>query len=116
MRPDQAFMADILDNTELILGFVAGVSREAFHQDAMRKMAVEKGIERIGEAMKNISEDIKNRYPQVDWSGYARMRDRTTHGYWSVDYDIVWDTATQEIPDLREQVVQILAQEFSSHN
>jgi uncharacterized protein with HEPN domain len=116
MRLDQAFLTDIVHNAELVIGFVVGVSREAFHQDEMRKMAVEKGIERIGEAMKNVSEDIKNRHPHVDWSGYPRMRDRTAHGYWSVDYDIVWDTATQEIPNLRGQVVQILKQEFGSHS
>jgi uncharacterized protein with HEPN domain len=40
------------------------------------------------------------------------MRDRTTHGYWSVDYNIVWATVIDEIPDLREQVTQIIAQEY----
>jgi len=116
MRPDQDFLTDIVNNVELVLRFVAGVTRETFHRDDMRKMAVEKGIERIGEAMKNISEDIKQRYPHVDWSGYPKMRDRTAHGYWSVDYDIVWDTATQEIPTLRKQVVQIMKQEFGVHH
>lgn len=116
MRPDQDFLTDILDNAELILRFVAGVTREVFHQDKMCQMAVEKGIERIGEAMKNVSEDIKKRYPNVDWSGYPRMRDRTTHGYWSIDYDIVWDTATQEISNLREQIAYILKQEFGTHH
>ena len=116
MRPDEDFLADILNNTELIMRFVAGITIEEFHQDEMRKLAVEKGIERIGEAMKNISEDIRKRYPNVDWSGYPRMRDRTTHGYWSVDYNIIWDTATHEIPDLRKQVMQILKQEFGAHH
>lgn len=116
MRPDQNFLTDIINNAKLIMQFVFEVTREEFHQDDMRKMAVEKGIERIGEAMKNISEDMKKRHPNIDWSGYPRMRDRTTHGYWSVDYNIVWDTATQEIPDLREQVAQILNQEFGSHD
>jgi uncharacterized protein with HEPN domain len=75
-------------------------------------MAVEKGLERIGEAMKNVSHDLKQKYPHLDWSGFARMRDRTTHGYWSVDYRIVWDTVIEEIPVLREQIVQIITQEF----
>lgn len=112
MRPDQDFLIDILNNTELITQFVTGVTKETFHQDEMRKMAVEKGVERIGEAMKNVSETFKQKYPTVDWSGYPKMRDRTTHGYWTVDYDIVWDTAIQEIPNLREEIVHILKQEF----
>ena len=65
MRPDQEFLTDILDNAKLIIRFVSEVSREAFHQDDMRKLAVEKGIERIGEAMKNISAATKTRYPNV---------------------------------------------------
>ena len=75
-----------------------------------------KGIENIGEAVKNISQALKDRYPAVDWTGPARMRDRTTHGYWKVDYGIIWETATQEIPAFRAQIAQILAVEFGSSN
>ncbi len=112
MRPDESFLTDIVQNTTLLIRFTTGVTREMFYQDDMRKMAVEKGIERIGEAMKNMSEDLKQKYPNVDWSGFPKMRDRTSHGYWSVDYDIVWHTVTQEIPVLHEQITEILAQEF----
>ena len=112
MRPDQDFLTDIVKNAELVSRFISSVTRLEFHQDEMRHMAVEKGIERIGEAMKNISEVIKQKYPNVNWSGFPKMRDRTAHGYWSVDYDIVWDTAIKEIPILHEQVAEILAQEF----
>ena len=112
MRPDESFLTDILHNADLLLQFVSGLTPEAFYQDVMRQMAVEKGLERIGEAMKNISLPLKQKYPQVDWSGFARMRDRTTHGYWAIDYSIVWNTVGQEIPVLREQIVQILAHEY----
>lgn len=71
MRPDRDFLTDILTNADLILRFVTGVTREAFHQDQMRQMAVEKGIERIGEAMKHISPELKQGYPQVNWLGWA---------------------------------------------
>ena len=111
MRPDLDFLSDIVTNAELVMHFVSGIDRDTFHQDEMRKMAVEKGIERIGEAMKNLSPDLKQKYPHVDWSGFPRMRDRTAHGYWSVDYDIVWATVTQEIPVLHKQIADILEQE-----
>lgn len=114
MRPDESFLIDIIHNADLLVSFVSDVTPESFHREVMRQMAVEKGIERIGEAMKNISSSLKQKYPEVDWSGFPRMRDRTTHGYWSVDYGIVWDTVIQEIPVLREQIAQILAQEFGN--
>jgi uncharacterized protein with HEPN domain len=112
MRPDESFLADIVHNADLLLDFVGGITRTVFFQDELRQMAVEKGLERIGEAMKNISDELKQKYPDVDWSGFARMRDRTTHGYWSVDYAIVWDTVNQEIPMLGGQIARILAQEY----
>jgi uncharacterized protein with HEPN domain len=112
MRPDESYLLDIVHNADLLLDFVGETTRKLFFQDEMRQMAVEKGIERIGEAMKNISDELKQKYPEVDWSGFARMRDRTTHGYWSVDYNIVWATVIEEIPGLREQVTRIIVQEY----
>jgi len=111
MRPDTSFLQDIAYNMDLLIQFTTDITRDQFFRDEMRKMAVEKGIERIGEAMKNISPDLKAKYVAVDWTGFPRMRDRTTHGYWSVDYEIVWNTATIEIPQLREQILSILDQE-----
>jgi uncharacterized protein with HEPN domain len=112
MRADQEWLRDIQQNADLITNFVSSVSRAEFLRDKMRSMATAKAIENIGEAVKHISEELKGRYPDVDWAGPARMRDRTTHGYWSINYNVVWDTATQEIPVLCEQVVQIINQEF----
>lgn len=114
MRPDQEWLKDIQHNADLIIGFVSSIDQEKFLKDEMRSMATAKAIENIGEAIKHISPQLKGRYPDVDWIGPARMRDRTAHGYWSINYDIIWHTATQEIPVLREQITQILAREFNS--
>jgi len=114
MRPDQEWLTDIQHNADLVISFVSSTNREEFLKDEMRAMATAKAIENIGEAVKHISQELKSQYPDVDWVGPARMRDRTTHGYWSVNYSIIWDTATQEIPVLREHIAQILAQEFNS--
>lgn len=78
----------------------------------MRSLATAKAVENIGEAVKHISQQLKDRYPEVNWIGPARMRDRTAHGYWSINYNIVWHTATEEIPALQKHISHILAQEF----
>lgn len=114
MRPDQEWLEDIQHNADLVISFVTSTNREDFLRDEMRSLATAKAIENIGEAVKHISQELKVRYPDVNWVGPARMRDRTTHGYWSVNYNIIWDTATQEIPVLREQIAHILAREFNS--
>ncbi len=114
MRADQEWLQDILHNADLVASFVDSTDRKAFLKDSMRSMATAKGVENIGEAVKNISQQLKDRYPAVDWTGPARMRDRTAHGYWAINFGIIWETATQEIPVLRAQLAQILAQEFGS--
>ncbi len=112
MRPDQEWLRDIQHNANMIANFISSVSRIQFLRDNMRSMATAKAVENIGEAVKHLSQELKDRYPDVDWAGPVRMLDRTTHGYWSINYNIVWDTATQEIPVLHRQVAQILEQEF----
>jgi uncharacterized protein with HEPN domain len=112
MRPEQLYLTDIVEAANYIAQFVGGLDRNEFLQDELRKSAVVQKIIVIGEAAKNISGELRDRHPEVLWSNVIKMRDRITHGYFGIDYDIVWDTATQEIPTLQEQIVQILQDEF----
>jgi len=77
MRPDQEWLRDIQHNTDLVISFISSTNREEFLKDEMRSLAAAKAIENIGEAVKHISQELKARYPDVDWVGPARMRDRT---------------------------------------
>ncbi|MFN3763847.1 MAG: DUF86 domain-containing protein [Anaerolineae bacterium] len=61
----------------------------------------------IGEATKNLPTAVRKRYPDVPWSSMARMRDRLSHGYWEVDYEIVWKVVREELPALRPRLQEI---------
>lgn len=70
-----------------------------------------RSIEIIGEASKQLSTEIRDRYPQIEWRAVFGMRDRLIHGYFSIDYEIVWDVVDNKIPHLRQEVVRMIEEE-----
>ena len=70
-----------------------------------------RSIEVIGEATKNLSAEIRDRYPKVGGRAMAGMRDRLIHGYFGVDYEIVWEVATQKAPELIDMIDRIIKSE-----
>ena len=69
-----------------------------------------RSLEVIGEAAKRLPTSVKQQYPEVEWRAIAGMRDRLIHGYFGIDYDIVWDAITEKIPELAETVERIIGQ------
>jgi uncharacterized protein with HEPN domain len=84
------------------------VNEEKFKVTRLLQDGVIRQIEIIGEAVRHISTDICKTYPEVPWQDIAGMRDKLIHDYFGVDIEKVWDTAQQDLPVLREQVVGIL--------
>ena len=89
------------------------MTRESFLGDETAKRAFARSVEIMGEAVKQIPNEFRNRYPAVDWRLIAGMRDRIIHHYFGVDYDIVWDVATEKAPHLKQQILEILSEEDS---
>jgi uncharacterized protein with HEPN domain len=91
-----------------IQSFVEGVDREAFRDDELRQSAVVFQLLILGEAAKHVSEDLRTTHDHVPWSKMARMRDRLIHGYFDVDLEIVWTTATRDVASLIQQLEEIV--------
>ena len=72
--------------------------------------ATVRALEVLGEASKDISLDIKTRFPEVPWKQIAGQRDKLIHNYFGVNLDIVWETITLDLPVLSLQVMQALAE------
>jgi uncharacterized protein with HEPN domain len=62
----------------------------------------------IGEAVKNLSDDLKTGHPEVEWRKIAGLRDRLIHHYFEVDWEIVWDVITNRLPELEDRLVAIV--------
>lgn len=77
--------------------------RDAFENDAILRHAAKSIIADIGEAARNL-EDLADEIAGVPWTQIARMRDRVTHRYFDVDYGVVWDTLTTDLPSLEQAV------------
>ena len=95
-------LADILARCGEATQLVAR-GRDAFESDVILRHAAKSIIADIGEAAKNL-EDLADQVPGVPWAQIARMRDRVTHRYFDVDYDVVWDTLTTDLPTLERAV------------
>jgi uncharacterized protein with HEPN domain len=102
-RTVRDYLEDILRYAEKVQNFVADVpSLEAFAEDEMRVMATIRALEVIGEAVKHIPSSLRRKHPEVPW------RDILIHGYYDVSVEIVWKTAREDIPPLRQEVLRIL--------
>ena len=65
-------------------------------------MAFERAMEIMGEAVKRLPDDFRTKHPEVPWRQIAAMRDRLSHGYDSVDYDLLCNAARDDVPLLLE--------------
>ena len=105
------FIHDILEAIQMAEEFVGAMSYEEFLADAKTKSAVVRQLEVIGEATKHIPSHIRRKYPHIPWSSMAKTRDRLAHGYWTVDYEIVWKVIKEEFPELKPKIREVYENE-----
>jgi uncharacterized protein with HEPN domain len=105
---DRQRLIDMLDEARALQSALDGKSRPDMDEYIFSN-GISHAITLIGEAAANVSAETQKMYPQIEWSNMIGMRNFLVHHYWRVKLDIVWDTATRNIPDLIEQLEAILA-------
>ena len=112
MRSDKLYLTDIVDAADAISSFVRGRTKEEFLVDDFFQSAVLQKFGIIGEAAGIVSDEMRHQYPFVPWQKSRGLRNAAVHRYFAVDWEVIWDTAIDDVPVLREQVARILEAEF----
>lgn len=106
-RDSIIFIAHILECIELIEEYTKETSKDKFHNSRQIQDAIIRRIEIIGEAVKNLPREVKNKYSDIPWKRIAGMRDILIHEYWGIDLNLTWNVATKEILEFKKKVFEI---------
>lgn len=108
MRNDRTYLAHIRDAIETIAEYIQGVDYEQFSTNKMMIDAVVRELEIIGEASNNLTEEFRQKYPDMSWRRMKDMRNFLIHEYFGVNAKVVWETCQNDIQALRHFVETVL--------
>ena len=107
-RDYKVYLEDIMEAIAKIERYIANLSFEEFIKKEMVIDATVRNFEVIGEAVKRIPENIKQKYPDVEWKKIAGLRDILIHEYFAIDLEILWDIIKNKLPEFKRNIFKIL--------
>jgi uncharacterized protein with HEPN domain len=113
MRREVLYLRDIVEAADATARFLEGVDRDSFCGDELRQSAVLQKLTVIGEAAARLPTAFREEHPVVEWHDVVGFRNIAVHAYFAVNWEIVWVTATEDVPMLRDAILRILAKEYA---
>jgi len=92
-------------------GIFQNLAEDEFYSNRQVQDAIIRRLEIIGEAVKNVDDDFRNKYPQIPWKKIAGMRDIIAHEYFGVKLERVWDVVRKDLPHIKQQMLLIMEKE-----
>ena len=111
MRPDErdaAYVWDMLDAARNVRDFTAGLSFHEYERDRKLQLAVERAVEIIGEAARNVSEGFRQAHPEIPWKSIIGQRHVLAHEYGEIKQERMWAVASERIPELINMLEPLL--------
>ncbi|MFZ6007059.1 MAG: DUF86 domain-containing protein [Nitrospirota bacterium] len=108
MKEDLIYISHILTAISDIKDFTAGMTKKDFFKNKMAEHAVVRNIEVIGEASKHLSARFKEKHKDIPWKDIIKMRNKVTHFYFGINYDIVWKVVKRDIVLLEKKLIAII--------
>ena len=106
---DPSRLRHMLDAARKAVEFTSGKDRSSLDSDEQLLLSLTRLLEILGEAAKNVSPEFRQKHPEIPWKDIAGTRDRLTHGYFDVDYDVVWEIVSADLPVLITQLKKLAA-------
>ena len=91
----------------MIERYTEGKTKDEFLSSVQFQDSVIRRIEIIGEAIKGIHDEIKSKYPDIQWKKIAGMRDILIHEYFGIDIKLTWEVVTRDIPKLKSEMLKV---------
>jgi hypothetical protein len=107
-RSPLLYLSEMLASMEKIGRYTDGVTYDEFIEREQLIDAVERNIEKIGEAAAGVPDEIRQKYPDVPWKTIVGLRNKVIHHYFAVDTEVIWQIATKNIPETKEKIRAIL--------
>ena len=105
------FLEDILNALEKVENYTKNLSFTEFADNGMAVDAVIRNFEVIGEATKNVPEEIKEKYPEVEWKEATGFRNVLIHDYFGIDLEAIWDTIKKNLLPFKKHILKVLKSE-----
>ncbi len=110
------YIVDILNECDYLISRTKKLNYNSFLNNEDLKKAFVRSLEVIGEAVKNIPDEIREQFPVIMWKEMAGMRDKLIHAYFGVDYEVVWKTVVEDIPAIKKNFTDIINKLFGEKN
>ncbi|MBM2815965.1 MAG: hypothetical protein HW421_2727 [Ignavibacteria bacterium] len=116
LTKDGILIEHIFEEASFLFANSQNISFNEFIGNSTLKRAFARSIEIIGEASKKLSSEFKNNNPQINWKAISGMRDKLIHDYFGVDYELVWNVATEKSIELINFIKSLNIDNHSQEN